>query len=25
VNEYRGFETAQLVVEQIAPVKSRGA
>ena len=25
VNEYRGFESAQLVVEQIAPVKSRGA
>ena len=25
VNEYRGFETAQLVVEQIAPVQSRGA
>ena len=25
VNEYRGYETAQLVVEQIAPVKSRGA
>ena len=25
VNEYRGFESAQLVVEQIAPVQSRGA
>jgi single-stranded-DNA-specific exonuclease len=25
VNEYRGFESAQLVVEQIASVKSRGA
>jgi single-stranded-DNA-specific exonuclease len=25
VNEYRGFESAQLVVEQIAPVKSCGA
>jgi single-stranded-DNA-specific exonuclease len=25
VNEYRGFESAQLVVEQITPVKSRGA
>ena len=25
VNEYRGFESAQLVVEQIAPVKSHGA
>jgi single-stranded-DNA-specific exonuclease len=24
VNEYRGFESAQLVVEQIAPVQSRG-
>jgi single-stranded-DNA-specific exonuclease len=25
VNEYRGFESAQLVVEQIAPVKAGGA
>ena len=25
VNEYRGFESAQLVVEQIAPVQARGA
>ncbi len=25
VNEYRGFESAQLIVEQIAPVQSRGA
>jgi single-stranded-DNA-specific exonuclease len=25
VNEYRGFESAQLVVEQIAPVLARGA
>jgi single-stranded-DNA-specific exonuclease len=25
VNEYRGFESAQLVVEQIAPLQSRGA
>jgi single-stranded-DNA-specific exonuclease len=25
VNEYRGFESAQLVVEQIAPVQSRSA
>ena len=25
VNEYRGFESAQLVVEQIAPIQSRGA
>jgi single-stranded-DNA-specific exonuclease len=25
VNEYRGFESAQLIVEQITPVKSRGA
>ncbi len=25
VNEYRGFESAQLVVEQIAPIQTRGA
>jgi hypothetical protein len=25
VNEYRGFESAQLVVEQIAAVQSRSA
>ena len=25
VNEYRGYESAQLVVEQIAPVQARGA
>ena len=25
VNEYRGFESAQLVVEQIAPIQARGA
>jgi single-stranded-DNA-specific exonuclease len=25
VNEYRGFESAQLVVEQIAPVQAGGA
>ncbi len=25
VNEYRGYESAQLVVEQIAPIQSRGA
>jgi single-stranded-DNA-specific exonuclease len=25
VNEYRGFESAQLVVEQIVPIRARGA